>query len=1088
MPPAIPIIAAVAGAAATAAFHTAWIGAIVGAVVAGVVGVGLTALTGGFKKPVVASIDTKAREIKANITSNVAPIPVIYGKARVGGSVIYLATKNRDAGNFLYMDVCIAEGEISGVTKTYIDGVDSESSKFGGTIEKIIITLDWDAFSFPASALKTRYQAYYKLSSASTWKKIDFGSDDNYGLNLGTQTNGDFSIKAAGQYDFKVEASYYTNYRKLTTEEVATATATIASDNSDFSLDASDSMTVSQAAQYSEDFLRIQHRNGTPGQSTPSMMLDAPQWTEDHKLSGLAHTALAMKADIDKFPRIPTVTFDVEGKVVWDLRDDSTAYTTNPILCTLDYLMNDIYGVGLDISEIDTDSFTDEANYSDVSVTIDGDSVARYRMNGVVDTKQKVIDNLNDMLTSCRGMVIFTGGKFKIVIDKPGTPTFTLNKDNLIGEWSILRSGSRVKCNKVEARFINRSKQYEPDLFTTSSAVFLEEDNGDEAILSIELPFTTDRPSVKQLAYQALKQTRQDKTIQVRATMAALQLECGDLTYLTHPKPGWTEKIFRCVKVVLEPVGTVQLTLSEYDADVYDIESLLDPDDSQESTLENPFDMVAPGVPSVLQRFYDDANGINKIKLIVSWADSESSFIDSYIVEYKLSSSDTWIVLPPVRNSENTVTITDVVPETYDFRVKAVNYIGNASDYTELLEFETLPPTYTPDNLTDLKADINNGNIKLKWTKHADNVVLSGGTIRIRHSNNTTGASWADAANFTEEIDGFKTEITMPLLEGTYLLKPVNYAGVESEDPVTYIYDLPEPEVKTLIFDADQATAGFPGTHNSTVVIDDTLALDGLSPLFDSASGNFDSAAGNFDDLNGYETEGSYLFKNGGVSYWDFGAIFNVNLVQFYHAIFSDLSANFDGRAGMFDEQTGMFDGEQPTNINVRFFYSCTQTNPSIGAVWSEYREFVNTEAKGRGFKFKVEILTENTQQNIYIDALTVKMYLLNRPTAQNSLSITNAVGGLDVTHTKAFYATPVTQIGIVNMQSGDYPVLASETRTGFNVIIKDSTDTPVTRIINYQSHGYGEETTADAVAASNNWEDITENWEDITENWENIN
>jgi hypothetical protein len=71
---------------------------------------------------------------------------------------------------------------------------------------------------------------------------------------------------------------------------------------------------------------------------------------------------------------------------------------------------------------------------------------------------QKPIDNLRALLTSCRGFLVFSGGQYKLKIDKAETPvSLTLSEDNIIGSWSVSLGSKRTRYNRVKARFFNPS-------------------------------------------------------------------------------------------------------------------------------------------------------------------------------------------------------------------------------------------------------------------------------------------------------------------------------------------------------------------------------------------------------------------------------------------------------------------------------------------------------------------------------------------------------------------------------------------------------------------------------------------------------
>jgi hypothetical protein len=65
---------------------------------------------------------------------------------------------------------------------------------------------------------------------------------------------------------------------------------------------------------------------------------------------------------------VPQITVQVMGKKVFDPRDDSTEWSSNPALCLLDYIQNDEYGKGLATADINMTTFEDAADVCDVRV------------------------------------------------------------------------------------------------------------------------------------------------------------------------------------------------------------------------------------------------------------------------------------------------------------------------------------------------------------------------------------------------------------------------------------------------------------------------------------------------------------------------------------------------------------------------------------------------------------------------------------------------------------------------------------------------------------------------------------------------
>jgi hypothetical protein len=75
---------------------------------------------------------------------------------------------------------------------------------------------------------------------------------------------------------------------------------------------------------------------------------------------------------------------------------------------------------------IDDTAFSEAAWHCDDQVAIpDGNGgttlQARYTCDGVLNVDQSALDNLRALLTSCRGFLVFSGGKYKLKIDRDET-------------------------------------------------------------------------------------------------------------------------------------------------------------------------------------------------------------------------------------------------------------------------------------------------------------------------------------------------------------------------------------------------------------------------------------------------------------------------------------------------------------------------------------------------------------------------------------------------------------------------------------------------------------------------------------------
>ena len=108
------------------------------------------------------------------------------------------------------------------------------------------------------------------------------------------------------------------------------------------------------------------------------------QWTTAHRLDGVAYIAASFIYDSKgQFQGVPQITVQVQGKKIYDQRQDSTnggsgsqrlatpstyEWSDNPAMIFQDYILNNEYGKGLPSTKLNFSTFTTAANLCDVQV------------------------------------------------------------------------------------------------------------------------------------------------------------------------------------------------------------------------------------------------------------------------------------------------------------------------------------------------------------------------------------------------------------------------------------------------------------------------------------------------------------------------------------------------------------------------------------------------------------------------------------------------------------------------------------------------------------------------------------------------
>lgn len=140
-------------------------------------------------------------------------------------------------------------------------------------------------------------------------------------------------------------------------------------------------------------------------------------WTDPCVVKGRAYVAVKLQYSAAIYNGLPEISFVIRGKNdIFDPRTGKTGYSTNPALCIADYLAHPILGFNAQYgTQIPTPDLIAAANICDEQVQLaSGGSESRYTCNGNFDTSVLRAEVLENLLTSCGGRLIELGGQFFI--------------------------------------------------------------------------------------------------------------------------------------------------------------------------------------------------------------------------------------------------------------------------------------------------------------------------------------------------------------------------------------------------------------------------------------------------------------------------------------------------------------------------------------------------------------------------------------------------------------------------------------------------------------------------------------------------
>ncbi len=791
-------------------------------------------------------------------------------------------------------------------------------------------------------------------------------------------------------------------------------------------------------------------------------------WTTSHKQEGRSKLYCRFLYDRDAFgSSVPNVTALVKGKLLYDPRDSSTSYSTNSALCILDYIRDTGYGLGEPDSNIDTASFITAANICDESVTLAGGGAEnRYSVNGTFETNEKPERILKDLLSTCSGTLTYQGGKWALRVGAFVTPTIEINEDDVQGQIDVTSQvGRRNLFNQVQSVYTSPQDLYQPtDAPIVKNAMYLAEDQGEVITRDIEFPFTTAASTAQRLSKIELEKIRQQISVTMTLSLKkGLQVQTGDTIGVTNSRMGWSNKPF-----VIQEWGiqfdsdkealVIGVSLRETASDVFDWNTGNETtvDASPNTTLPDPFVVRQPTGLSVSEEIYFNSAGATgsgaKVRAVVSWA-SAGKFIHEYELQYKLSSSSIWLFATTAKDSP--AAVNDLTAASYDFRVRGATSIGSRSLFTTTTK-QLAGLTARPADVTGFSVRAIDGSAHLSWDAISDLDVVHGGYLRIRHSKLLTGAAWGNGADISKRLDGGSTDVVLPLLTGTYLIKAIDSSDNFSLDPDTSVTTVKNVNKFNFVQDIDEQPS-FSGIKTDMVVVNSILKLAGAAQFIDLEDGSQllledgSLLERELDSTTAVALSGSYDFNN----VLDLGGVFTSRVSSVLTSVSSEIAGTIDEITDLMDDWVS-FDPAPSDEAVAGLFISETNDNPNVGSPsWTPYEKLVTGDYKARAFRFRLEAETTLSAYNIEITELTVTVDMPDR--VERKAGITSGSSTYSVVYAQAYKAIPTVGITPNNMGSNNHFVVSNSSATGFDIDFYqgNGTGSPLSVDFNYQSIGY---------------------------------
>ena len=800
--------------------------------------------------------------------------------------------------------------------------------------------------------------------------------------------------------------------------------------------------------------VQIKLHTGSDTQLADADLVSASSnWTNEHRLQGIAYIYARLDYDADMFPNgIPNISAEIQGKKILDFRTGSTGFSSNSALCIYDYLSDTRLGLGIPLSSIDTTSFTTMANLCDENVSLSaGGTENRYECHGIVYSDIAPMEILDDMLSSCLGILSYSNGKFILKGGQFISPTISLDEDDFISGFKVNTKQSRRSLfNTVKGIFTSEETNWQPsDYPMVTSQTFVDND-GETIFADIDLPFTTSSTMAQRIAKASLFKNRQQMTLAGSMKLSAFKLEVGDTVNITNSRLGFTNKIFEVAEyqfnMSTESVS-VDLVLKETASNVYDWnaeESVLTLDDT---TLPSSATVNTPSltVTDELRTFSE-----TPITVLLATVQSNQGTTNEFEVQFRnVDLSEEFKSMG--KSKGNVVEIVNVQDgANYEVRARAINAFNVHSSFVTV-SHEVVGKTASPSDVSDFTTNVIGSLVDLRWTPVTD---LDLSHYVIRHTSDTTNPTFSEGVILAKKVGKPANTITLPAMTGTYMIKAVDVLGIESENSTKSGVILNRINNDLNVVATSTQNPNFTGTKDKLHVVtrDSVNKLEiELGEFFDEATGNFDDATGNFDDGGDAvpRNQGTYDFPT-----IDLGDIYN-SIVTFSttHTRF-DTESFFDSQPNNFDDREGLFDGnyEEQNDTNIEYLISTSTDN----STYTGFRTYVIGEYKARFIKLRVKLTTDSNTATPSVSVLSATVDMPDRSLAESDITSGTASSGKAVTFSPAFKELQGLGISAQSLATGDFYELTSKSATGFTIKFKNSSGSVVSRDFDYVAKGFG--------------------------------
>ncbi|TXH19020.1 MAG: hypothetical protein E6R03_01235, partial [Hyphomicrobiaceae bacterium] len=650
---------------------------------------GLSAALAPKQKKAAASSAAQALDggLTTTVRQAIAARPIVYGEARVGGTIIFFGTTENN--KYLHMVVALAGHEVEEIGEVWLDdtpippdhldaggNVISASSPYKGVvrIKKLSGNPNQTADSDLVAAGIGWTSAHRLRGTAGIYLRMLWNQDKFTGL-----PNVSAWVRGARLYDPRTGGFSWTPNAALAARDYIGRQESLLTPGIGASGDEIDDTATVAAANICDETVATKNEDFT---------------VSSVDVSGDRLTLNGDRLTLMSGDRVRVLT---TGSAPGGLATGTDYYV-------IPYQRKDTPRIRLAASYDDALAglFIDITSAGTGTHSVRKTGEPRYAVGGAVQTSAEPGDNLGDILSACAGIGVYVGGKWRILAGAYRTPSASFNEDDLAGPITMQTRVTRSeRFNTVRGTYLSPINDGQPSDFPyVSNATYIAADRGQEISRDMALPLTQRPIAAQRIAKIGLESMRQEISFSADFKLSALTVQAGDVVLIDNDRFGWDQKPFEVTEWALRiessgdaPIILVRLALRETAEAVYDwnsgLETTIDP--APNTNLPNAFSVAAPSGMALDSEAIATRDGDEIYKIVLSWNPHPDAFVTSggqFEVQYRRSGATTWLPTPSVPgNLTRADLFTSELGVLYDVRMRAINMIGIASGWSSVTDF-----------------------------------------------------------------------------------------------------------------------------------------------------------------------------------------------------------------------------------------------------------------------------------------------------------------------------------------------------------------------------------------------------------------